>query len=353
MIRILIAEDSPVVAKILGSLFEAEADLEVVGIAADGKEAVRMAATLKPDLITMDVIMPKLDGVAAIERIMEETPTPIVVISSHVNDKEMQVTFRSLAAGALSVLEKPEDVFSPAFETRRRAFLETIRAMAEVKVVRRRIRAQPAPAVEIDADSLPKQGDFRLVALGASTGGPQALHHILRGLPGDYPLPIVVAQHIARGFTKGLVDWLDAFSALHVKLAEDGEALRAGTVYLAPDGRNIGVARAHGEFRARVGPEQPERVLTPSVDQLFHSVADTVGAKAVCGLLTGMGSDGADGLAAVRRGHGYTFAESRESCVVFGMPAAAIERAAVRDVLHVGEVSAHLLSLVGQANRIA
>lgn len=350
MIRILIAEDSPVVAEILKHLFDAEADFDVVAVARDGEEAVTIAAELHPDIITMDVMMPKLDGVGAIERIMENTPTPIVVVSSHVNDREMRVTFRSLAAGALSVLEKPENIFTPAFELRRKAFVETVRAMSSVKVVRRRKR--PAALMESPPDlALPRRGDYGLVALGSSTGGPQALSRILSGLPADFPLPIVVAQHISRGFTRGLVDWLGGLCAVRPVLAADGDRCAKGVAYFAPDGTDIGVVADGDGYRLTVSEVRKDGVLTPSVDHLFATVAEAVGAGAVCGVLTGMGSDGAAGLAKVRAKGGYTFAEAEESCIVYGMPAAAVANDAARAVVHLAHVGAHLLSLVGQARR--
>lgn len=352
MIRILIAEDSPVVAEILKHLFDAEDDLEVAAIARDGEEAVKMAAELRPDIITMDVLMPKLDGVTAIERIMGETPTPIVVVSSHVNDREMRVSFRSLAAGALSVLEKPEAIFTPAFEPRRKVFIETVRAMATVKVVRRRKRPSLAMPDVPPALPLPPRGDYEIAALGSSTGGPQALNRILAALPADFPIPLVVAQHIARGFTPGLVDWLGGQCAIRTALAVDGEPCRKGFAYFAPDGTNVGVARAIDGYRLSVSAVQRENVLTPSVDSLFASVADAAGSKAICGLLTGMGADGAMGLAKVRERNGYTFAESEESCVVYGMPAAAIANGSARAVVHLDHIGAHLMSLVGLASRI-
>lgn len=349
MIRILIAEDSPVVAGILKSLFEAEKDFDVVGIARDGAEAVRMTAELRPNLITMDVMMPKMDGVEATERIMEQTPTPIVIISSHVNDGEMRVTFRSLAAGALSVLEKPEDVFSPAFEPKRKAFIKTIRAMAGVKVVRRRNRDWLAPTQAQQSSALPATGDFSLVALGASTGGPQALCLILSALPADFPLPIVIAQHITRGFTKGMVDWMHEKCALSLTISENGEEARAGHVYFAPDGTDVSVTRQGDRLCLAVSPVKPEGVLTPSVNTLFHSVVTAVAGRAICGLLTGMGTDGAEGLLKVHDQGGWTFAEAEESCVVYGMPQVAVQMGAARDVLPVNAISNHLLALAGPA----
>lgn len=343
MPRVLIAEDSKVVAQILQRLFEAAPDFQVVGIAEDGEQAVRMAAQLQPDVITMDVIMPKLDGVKATEKIMEETPTPIVIISSHVNDKEMKVTFRTLAAGALSVLEKPEDIFSPSFEARHRSFLNTVRAMADVKVYRR--RRKPAAEIHHADPVLTPMNGYDLVVIGSSTGGPQALKRVLSSLPSDYPLPIVVAQHISRGFTVGLVDWLGGETSLSTVLARNGMAVKPGHVYFAPDGTDVRVENIAGNLTLSISEEKPEGVLCPNVDVLFRSAASSVGSRVVCGLLTGMGVDGADGMADIRGAGGWTFAEAEESCVVYGMPQAAADRGAAREMLHVDAVFERLLSV--------
>lgn len=346
MIRLLIAEDSPVVAQILRRLFDDDPEFEVLGVATDGDAVVAMAADLKPDVITMDVIMPKRDGVSATEKIMEESPTPIVVVSSHVNDKEMKVTFRSLAAGALSVLEKPENIFSDEFEPRRKMFVDTVRAMAGVKVVRRRKPQSDRISTGAAVVNVPHGTKFNVCVLGASTGGPQALDQALNALPADYPVPIIVAQHISRGFSKGLADWLDSRCALTVKMGVDGESCRPGTVYIAPDGTNIGIRAGTPFPRISIGPEQVVNVLTPSVDHLFQSAAEVVGKNTICGLMTGMGRDGAVGMAAVRKAGGYTFAESEETSIVFGMPAAAIELDAANKVLNLDMIGSHLETLV-------
>lgn len=342
MVRVLIAEDSVVMADILRRVFDGEPDFEIVGVARDGEDVVRLAAQLKPDVITMDVIMPVMDGVAATERIMTDTPTPIVVVSSHVNDREMRVTFRSLAAGALSVLEKPENIFAADFEKRRKLFVDNVRMMSEIKVVRRRNRRPTEPAVPAKVASSVR--DMSFCALGCSTGGPQALEHILTGLPGDFAAPIVVAQHISRGFTGGMADWLNGLCALTVKVGDDGEPCRPGTVYLAPDGANIAIRPGRDTPHLSIGPEQPLDVLTPSVDHLFQSVAETVGEGAMCGVLTGMGRDGAKGLAAVKEKGGRTFVESEKTCVVFGMPAAALDRGVADHVLRIDQVAEFLQS---------
>lgn len=359
MIRILIAEDSHVMARILRSLFDAEPDLEVIGVARDGQEAVEMAARLKPDIITMDVIMPKMDGVEATRQIMERTPTPIVVISSHVNDKEMQITFRSLAAGALNVLGKPTDVNAPRFDSLKRLYVSTIRDMASIKVARRvsdkremrELRPRKPDATvaarrEIPVGKEEPDRKYRIVLIGSSTGGPQALKHILGAMPANYPAPVLIAQHITRGFGQGMVDWLNRSTPMTVKTAEDGETCKAGVVYFAPDGRDVGISGTGDVYRIQISEERPPEKLTPSVDYLFESAARADCRGVVCGLLTGMGRDGAKGMLAVREQHGHTFAQAEESCIVFGMPDAALKANATDRALMLEVIPGHLRKLV-------
>lgn len=347
MIRVLITEDSPVMADILRLLIGAEPDFEIVGVATNGLESVRLTAKLQPDLITMDMVMPEMDGLEAIKRIMDETPTPIVVISSHVNDKEMKVTFRSLAAGALSVQEKPEDIFAPSFEVKRAQFLKNLRAVADIKV--RRTRSTDHVPLKSTPVKTPQQKThYRLLALGASTGGPQALHKILSEVPAGYPLPILIAQHITRGFTAGMVDWLQSHSSLTVQIAQNNQEALPGHVYFAPDGTDMTVSRQKGGLVLSVSSELPLDVLTPNVDRLFHSVADCLGPASICGILTGMGRDGADGMKRAHTQGAWTFSESEKSCVVYGMPQAAVEKGGVRKTLNGDQIAQHIIELLNQ-----
>lgn len=320
-IKILIVEDSKVIIQLLQVLLNEEPDFEVVGSASNGVEAIELTKKLKPDLITMDINMPELDGFQATKIIMNECPTPIVVISSYVDSAELNTTFNALTAGALTVIEKPHDIAEHGFEKNRKTLINTLRALSEVRVMRRRINIENAIVQEShDKLCLPKQID--LVALGASTGGPEALRFILSQLPCDYPVPIVIVQHITPSFLPGLITWLDRNSALNVKIASHNDSLEAGCVYFAPDHCHLTIKKG---IKPIASLEDSESVghFKPSITSLFDSIAHTYPTTVIAGLLTGMGSDGAQGLLAIKQVGGYTFIQDKLSSIVFGMPAAA------------------------------
>jgi two-component system chemotaxis response regulator CheB len=279
-----------------------------------------MTKELRPDIVTMDIRMPLMDGFEATKQIMVEVPTPIVIVSAHVDVREVEISMHALRAGALSVIAKPIGPNSPYFEDDRQHFLTTVKALSEVKVVRhwadRGAPERPAPEPRTHP-----AGQARVVAFAASTGGPGALCQVLSSLPGDFPLPILVVQHISHGFVSGFASWLATNIALRAKVAEPGEPLRPRTIYVAPDDRHLGVsdgrtllvssAPALGGFR-------------PSASFLFESVARVFGRSALAVVLTGMGQDGLEGLHAVRRAGGQIFAQDERTSVVFGMPGAAV-----------------------------
>ena len=346
MIRILIAEDSNVVALLLKAIFAKESDMEVVGHARNGQEAVQMTQALRPDLITMDIRMPVLDGFAATREIMSSTVTPIVVISSRVDDEELRTTFRAIEEGALAVIEKPRGLGHPDFELIRNELVNTVRAMAEVKLVRRLPRRRAISQDDIpDAVSSRQSSSYELIALGCSTGGPQALHALLTGLPTSFPLPIAIVQHISPGFVGGMVTWLAGQSLLKVKLAEADEPLQPSTVYLAPDGHHLLVTRAGHELRASLNNGDAVSLFRTSATPFMRSVAKACGNKAIGGLLSGMGADGASGLLDVRNAGGHTFVQDPDSCVVAGMPRAAIAMNAVDKIISLANLALHLRQL--------
>ncbi len=348
MIRILIAEDSAVVAILLKAIFEQENDFTVVGHARNGREAVAMAAELKPDLITMDIRMPVMDGFEATQEIMSTAPVPIVVVSSSVDDEELRITFRAIDEGALAVIEKPHGIGHPDFESIRRELVTTIRAMAEVKLVRRRRRVMPGAAVVTDARPRRGQG-CELVAIGSSTGGPQALKILLSALPADITVPLVVVQHIGRGFIQGMVDWLNLYSGPRGCVVQNGEVLRPGTVYFAPDDRHLLVERVGSDLVAVLKDAPPVDNIRPSATPLFHSVAESCSGRAVGLVLTGMGSDGAVGLLEMRRRGCPTFVQDEESSVVFGMPRAALANGAADQALPLETLAERVVDCAGRS----
>ena len=312
-IRVLIADDSATMRTALAELLREEKRISVVGQARDGLEAVELARTLKPDVITMDVNMPLLDGLQATATIMAESPARILVVCSVAEEKQLDLSFRAIAAGALELLPKP----SSARELRRWGALiaESVLLMAEVPVVRR-TRKHAA----LKPNGTRRTAGTAISALGivASTGGPPAIALVLQSLPKTLPVPILIAQHIAAGFGPGLLRWFSAVSQLPVGIAEDGQRAKEGCVYLAPDGCDLELD-AHGALRVPRGAS----LHTPSGNRLLQSLARGLGTRAGGVVLTGMGDDGALGLLAIRKAGGATLVQDEATSVVFGMPHAA------------------------------
>jgi len=345
LIKVLVVEDSPVVCNFLVHILGSDPGIRVVGTASDGEEAIEAVQRLQPDVITMDIHMPRMDGLEATRRIMETQPTPIVIVSSVISPREVEMTFQASEAGALAFLPLPAGIGHPEHEATIRKLVQTVKLMSEVKVVRRwpqsrRIAPVPRPPERYGRHA---PAHVSVVAIGASTGGPPVLKTILAGLPGNFPAPVLIVQHISSGFSQGFVEWLAKSSALVLKLAEQGEPILPAHVYVAPD-----------EFQMKVGSGgkialirgEPENGMCPSVSSLFRSVAEVYGSSAVAGLLTGMGRDGADELKLLREKGAITFAQDKESSVVHGMPGEAIKLDAAMFVLAPQEIVAMLTNLV-------
>ncbi len=342
MIRVLVAEDSLAQRALLVAILESDPAIRVVGEAANGAEAVEMAARLRPDLVTMDIHMPVMDGFEATREIMVRTPTPIVVVSSSVSREDIALSLRATAAGALAAIARPDHPGSPRFEEDRSELLAVVKAMADVKVVRRWTgrRTEPLPV----APRPRAAGSARVVAIAASTGGPVALQTILASLPAGFPAPVLVAQHLSRGFIGVLAEWLDSGTRLRVRVAEDGELLAAGTVYLAPDDRHLGVA-ADGTVALSTGPAMDG--FRPSATHLFRSAAHAYGPSLAAAILTGMGSDGVAGLRDAHAAGATVLAQDEESSVIYGMPREAVLAGVVREVLPLSGMAARLVQLAG------
>jgi two-component system, chemotaxis family, protein-glutamate methylesterase/glutaminase len=342
MIRVLVVDDSATARGLLVAILGSDPEVQIVGEANNGLEAVEMTRRLRPDIVTMDVRMPLLDGFAATKEIMIESPTPIIIVTSSHSVQYVEMSMHALRAGALAVLEKPAGPNTPGFDESARQLIATVKSMAQVKVVRHWRSAKLA----VPAETGPRTGRVRIVAIACSTGGPAALHSLLGALPSDFPAPILAVQHISLGFIKGLADWLNKSCELNVRVAEQGEALKKRTVYLAPDGCHLGLssqglvalssAPAIGGFR-------------PSGTFLFESVAKVFGPSVAAVILTGMGEDGVAGLHAVRQAGGRICAQDEETSVVFGMPSAAIAAGLADDVLALDEIPRRLVELAAHA----
>jgi two-component system chemotaxis response regulator CheB len=344
MITVLVVEDSPVVREFLVHALSGP-DLRVIGTASDGNEAVEFVKRTRPDVVTMDIHMPGLNGLDATRRIMETNPVPIVIVSGNWDPREVETTFRALEAGALAIVRKPRGLGHPDHEASVNELIQTVRLMSEVKVVRRwpRLRAaSPGVAAPAQQVTVRDKRTVGIVAIGASTGGPPVLQTILRGIPGDFPAPILIVQHMATGFLPGMVDWLSETTPLRLKIATFGEKALPGHAYFAPDGHHLGVEEGEKIY---LTTEEPEHGARPAVSYLFRSVAKTCGGNAVGILLTGMGRDGADELKALRDKGAVTIAQDRESSAVFGMPAAAIDLDAAVYVLSPEQIPATLAEM--------
>lgn len=336
-IRVLIADDSPTVRTALKALLANDPLIEVVGTATDGVEAVAQAKALRPDVITMDVRMPRLDGLEATAAIMATAPARILVVAAVGEGSEQDLSFRAIEAGALEVIAKPQGGPDADLKGWGRKVAESVRLMAEVPVITRRrtVAAFAADPVErVKRLRARGPGSIDAFALVASTGGPPALARILGSLPADLPVPVFVAQHMAAGFVSGLVRWLAGVTPLKLQLAQTGQAAKAGVVYLPPDDQDL-LVHEHGVLQNVASPGGH----CPSGNRLLHSVARAYGDRVGAAVLTGMGEDGAEGLLAIRQAGGATFAQDEASSVVYGMPKAAFINGAAQAALPVDAVA--------------
>jgi two-component system chemotaxis response regulator CheB len=346
--RVLVVEDSLTVRKRIVEVLTADPGLEVVGEADNGKRGTELCQSLRPDVVTLDMMLPIMSGLAATEFIMAYCPTPILIVSASTNRGELFQTYEALAAGALDVLDKPQgDEPDDAWE---RKLVSTVKLISRLKVITHpRARLSPlggAPARPVSFSS-PQQRDgrTRVIAIGTSTGGPAALLQILRGLPRDFALPILLVIHIGELFAATFAEWLDGQCPLRVSYARDGEpvpAIGEGRVLMAPPEHHL--ILQEGRLRLTRDPERHS--CRPSVDVLFASVAREMGPEGAACILTGMGKDGAEGLVAVRRAGGRTIAQDEATSVVFGMPREAILLGGAEQVLPLEQIAPALRALV-------
>ncbi|WP_168210591.1 chemotaxis-specific protein-glutamate methyltransferase CheB [Persicimonas caeni] len=356
--RILIAEDSSLFATVLREMIEPEPDMEIVAMAQNGKKAVELCAELQPDLVLMDIHMPVMDGLTATARIMARCPTPILVITADPYRGGVDLSFKALSAGALDLVAKPDEV--PMREAERLELLRKMRILSEVPVVRHvrdslgsARRSKPAPKESTPAkksQETKKTKNAKLagestpvVGIAASTGGPKALAQLLGELPADFPAPILLVQHITRGFSTHLTRWLDANSALRVVEAQHGQPIRAGHVYVAPTEMQMELT-ASRFLKVYDGPAVAGH--RPSGDVLLRSLARHVAPRAVGVVLSGMGQDGAFGMAALYRSGSITLVQDEESSVVYSMPRSALERGVVSEVVALDQMADKLGSVV-------
>ncbi len=345
MVRVLIVDDSLVARTHLMQLLRSDGAIAVAGEAVNGAEAIEFVQREKVDVVLMDMYMPTVDGYEATRTIMERTPLPIIILTSSWDPQDVDNTFRALEAGAVAVLAKPRSLAHPDGKDQAAKVIETVKLMSEVRVIKRwpKRLIPSAPLGNFQAGPASGRAGVEVVAVGASTGGPPALRAILSGLPADCRTPVLIVQHIAKGFLPGLVRWLGGATPLPVRIPGEGDRMELGHIYLAPDGVHMGVTRAGIIVLSGAPPEYGSR---PAVAHLFRSVAQEFGRNSAAVLLTGMGRDGAAELAAIKRAGGVTFAQDKFSSVVHGMPGEAISLGAVGYVLTPPEIAKALASLV-------
>jgi two-component system chemotaxis response regulator CheB len=338
-LRVLVVDDSAFFRRLIGEVLGKDPGLRVAGVARDGRDAVEKVKNLRPDVVTMDVNMPELNGLEALRLIMHEFPTPVVMLSS-LTREGAEETIEALQEGAVDFLLKPslresdgswQDEIAAKVKVAARANL----GRSSVATAARRLTA---PAV-----GRTRTAGGRILAIGTSTGGPKALQEVIPRLPGNLPVGVLVVQHMPAGFTRTLAQRLDDQSPLHVKEAEHGEPVRPGWVYVAPGDYHLRVNQ-RGEIL--LGQDPPIASLRPSVDAMFESVAQAYGAGVVAAILTGMGSDGTRGAGLIKRAGGWVLAEDQSTCVVYGMPRAAVEEGYVDRVVPLGEVADELARAV-------
>ncbi len=330
-IRVLVVDDSPLIRTVLVAMLDATPGFQVVGQASDGQQAIRMTSELRPDVITMDIRMPRLDGLEATRQIMSATPTPIVVVANSIYSADLNIAFSAIAAGALTVVEKPQGLDPASYDVVREQLATAIRLVADVQLVALRHRPMAPARAEFRQLSEMRKSvlPIEIIAVAASTGGPGTLKRILSALPESMAIPIVIVQHITPGFGPGFAQWLDGSTPLKVALATNGERVSPGKVLIAPEGSHL-VLNPGGVIRLEQSP--PIKGLRPSATRLFDSIAQAYGFTAVGVVLSGMGDDGVEGLENLHAAGGYIIAQREDTCVVFGMPQVAIQRGIVNRV---------------------
>lgn len=341
MIDVLVCEDSSTARALLVGILRACPELRVVGEARDGIEAVEMTLRLRPHVVTMDIHMPHMDGLAATKEIMASAPTPIVIVSGSTSVQDVGFAMSALRLGAVAVLRKPEGPLSGGFVQATQQVVRTVKGMAGLKLVRHwRPATRPTNHA---APSRKGRAQSRIVAIATSTGGPPALEAIVSKLPKEFPVPIVVVQHITHGFIAGLAAWLNTVCALHVKIAEHDMLLEPHSVYFAPDDHHLGV---NAQGRVSLSKAPAIGGFRPSGTFLFESVAKAFGRHCISLILTGMGDDGVAGLRSVRAAGGTVIAQDEETSIVFGMPGAAVAAGLVDQVVPLDTIASRLQELV-------
>jgi two-component system, chemotaxis family, protein-glutamate methylesterase/glutaminase len=354
MVKVLIVDDSAFMRNILGSMLTSDPGISIIGTARDGIEAIEKVALLKPDIVTMDVEMPKMDGLTALKIIMEKTPVPVIMVSS-LTDEGAQVTLDALDFGAVDFIPKNLSELSVNIVKIKEMLIEKIKHIAKRGLTRRPVKPIDREFIEARTRDLhltmPQRvtGERKtsVIAIGTSTGGPKALQEIITLLPKDFPVPIVIAQHMPPNFTGPFAERLNQLSKLEVKEASEGDMLRPGLALLAPGrGHMKAVKKRTLETVVTISENREDFIYRPSVDALMFSIAECYPGRALGVILTGMGNDGLKGVTEIKRGGGRVFAQNEPTCVVYGMPKAVVDAGMADKVLALEEMAGEIINAV-------
>lgn len=344
-ILVVVVDDSSFMRKLISNLLEEDPAIKVVATAKDGKEAIQRVYEYSPDVLTMDVEMPEMDGLTALKRIMAEKPTPIIMVSA-MTRSGAESTFQALEWGAVDFVHKPSGSISPDIYLMKSMLLQKVKIAAETRVTSFIRRMYPSVSVSPEKHQTTRETCFdRMIGIGASTGGPKALQQLISQLPPDWSVPILIVQHMPAGFTKSFADRLNGLTPLQVVEASDNEQIQSGSIYIAPGGSHMEVVRktgdpADGVYYIRLNQQELRGGHRPSVDVLFESMAELPELHRTLILLTGMGQDGVAGMDLVKKqSNVITIAEAEESCVVFGMPKSAIAAGCVDYIVPLGSMA--------------
>ncbi len=341
MIKVFLVDDSPLACKIIRKIISSAPDIQVIGEASNGKEALRIIPVLTPDVVCIDFKMPIMDGLELTKRILEIYPVPILIISISVQSYQKDNIFQLLSAGALDIIPKPRSYKEGDYQIISHDLISKIKIVSGVKVIRH--KPLVAETLEIPPSGLGKIiPSSRIVAIGASTGGPQTLESILTQLPADFPLPVICIQHIDDYFLKGMVNWLSSICKMKVMIAKHGDLPQSGTIYFPPPGSYLSIDIG-GKFMSFERPQSSNSLNT--IDITFSSIAQYYGNTAIGIILTGMGTDGVNGLLKIAQAGGITIAQNEASSIIFGMPKEAINIGAAKHILSPPEITTRLLSL--------
>ena len=352
-IKVLVVDDSALIRALLKEIIQADPELELVGQAADAYVARDLIKQLNPDVLTLDVEMPRMDGLTFLEKLMHGRPMPVVMISS-LTEQGSEATFRAMELGAVDFVAKPKLGIREGMQAYAEEICYKIKAASLARLIPRQTQVPTVQEPLAIQGPRPIIGTEKLIAIGGSTGGTEAIKDVLLGLPADSP-GIVITQHMPPGFTRSFAERLNRMTRLNVVEAKGGERILPGHAFLAPGDKHLLVERSGANYVTRLSDAEPVRRHKPAVDPMFRSVAQCAGRNVIACLLTGMGKDGAQGMLEIRQAGGYTVAQNEATCVVYGMPREAVAIGGAEDILPLGEIAEALLQQArkrGGGNRV-